>query len=151
MPQVFQVLHQADPADHVGEITPAQHTTAGVHVVLLDLLRNVRQGHVILLHLVGIHLDLVLGGDAAVVAHVRHTRHLLQSRDDHPFMQVGHLAQVQPITLHDVAKDLARRRGQGIQSRHRVIRQLHIHQPLLHPLAGPIVIDAIVEDQHHRR
>ena len=75
--QVLQVLYQANATDHVGEITAAQHATTSVHVVLLDLLRDVRQGHVILLHLVGIHLDLILGSDASVVAHVSDSRHLL--------------------------------------------------------------------------
>ena len=149
--EVLEPLDQPDAPDHVTQIAARDDTAAGVDVVLFDLLGDVRQRDAVLLHLARIDFDLVLCGDAAVIAHVRDAGHLFQARDHHPFVQVGQLAQVVRLTLEDIPENFTGRRRERIESRNGMVRQFDIGKALLHPLPGPVIVHAVVKHQHDRR
>ena len=107
--EVLEPLDQPDAPDHITQIAARDDTAAGVDVVLFDLLGDVRQRDAVLLHLARIDFDLVLCGDAAVIAHVRDAGYLFQARDHHPFVQVGQLAQVVRLTLEDIPENFTGR------------------------------------------
>ena len=145
--EVFEVLDQAHPAHNVTLFAGGQHAAAAVGVIVFDGLLHLGQGEAIFEHTVRIDFQLELRGQAAEVADRRHARDLLQPGNDHPLVQVSEFPQGMIVALQDIAIDLPRRGGQRIQLRGRVVRQVHALDALPHPLAGPVVLRAIVEDQ----
>ena len=147
--QVFQVFHQTDTTDYVAQFATTQHAAACIYVVHFHFLGHVSEGNAVFFHLMWVQFNLILRGDAAVVAYICHARHLFQAGDDDPLVQVGDFAQVQVFTVDDVAVYLSGGRGQRIQSRHGVIGQLYVYQTLLHTLACPVVVNSVIKYQHH--
>ena len=89
---VLQVLYQPDAPDHIAQVAPVEHTSAGVGVVLLYLFNDVGQGKVVLLHFQRINLYLKLRGYASEVAHIGNTCYLLEPWNNDPFVQFGKFA-----------------------------------------------------------
>ena len=149
--QVFQVLDQTHAAHDVALLAAGQHAAAAVGVVVHDGLLNLAQRQVVLEQTLGVDLEQELRSQAAEIAHGCHAWNLLQARDDHPLVQVREFAQGMVFTLEDIAVDLPRRGGQRIQLGDGVVREVHVSDAFAHALAGPVILRAVVEDQHDDR
>lgn len=98
-----------------------------------------------------VHLYLVLGGDTAEVADIGNACYLLQTGNDYPFMQVGQFTYIELVAFQYITEDLTGRRSQRVKSRHGIIRQFYVHQTFLYPLASPVIVDAVIENQYDCR
>ena len=68
----MEVVDEADAADDVAEVALHKHAAAGIAVVGLDFFGDVGERDAVFAHEFGREFDLVLCGDAAVVADVGH-------------------------------------------------------------------------------
>ena len=148
--QAFQVADEADAAHHVAEAAFGEDAATGVEVVLLNLLGDVGEGDAVFGEAFGGELNLILGGDAAVVAHVGHTGYLAEVGDDGPLVDVGEAAEVVAAVgaFHYVTVDFARGGREGVELGDRTIGEVDAHKAFVDTLARPIVVDSVVEHQY---
>ncbi|OAV67458.1 hypothetical protein Barb4_02461 [Bacteroidales bacterium Barb4] len=145
---VAKVADKTDAAHHVAQIAAINHAAAGIAVVAPDGFRHFRERKIVFVKLYGVNLNLVLGGDAAKVADVRDTADLPQAGNDHPFVQVGQIAQGTGVAFYNITVDFSCGRSERVQFRTGVVRQIDVVDAFRHTLPRPIIIFLVIKNQH---
>ena len=150
--RALDVLHSSDEA-HLAHVdllqTGLDEAAAGIHVVVRELLLDLRQAQAISDQFIGINTHLILACRPAETGHVHNIRNGFQILFDYPVLD--------GLKLHDVVLRIAAAQSEKIDLPNRAPvrahawqharRQRNLGEPLQNPLAVLEVVFVVIEDE----
>ena len=148
--ETVEVADKSNTADDVAETAFGKDTAAGVEVVGFNFLGDVTKRDAVFGEFLGGEFNLILGGDAAVVAYIGDTGYLPKIRDDGPFMDVGKASEVVATVgaFDDVAEDFASGGSERVEFGCGAIGEVKADKTFGDTLSSPVVVDTVVKDKY---
>ncbi len=140
-------LNQADATDDHRLLTAAHQRAAGVAVVHLDRLRNLRDGQLVFLERERVDGDLILLDESPERDDLGDARDLRRTWRDDPVLELAQRHFVVSVAVDDVTVELTDPRRQRSQCRRDALRQGHVTKLLDDQLPREVIVGAVGECQ----